>query len=155
MVFGGILALVLAGIAYIVHGFQQRKLKAMLMAETLSCGELGELAQAAADAVEAGSFRHACEVVGTVEAGEQGLLKAPDSGREVVWHRTMVIERYWELEKDSQGNERQVEKTRTVAAHVSEQPFAVRDATGTIVVEPKGASVDAAPMLADRFEQDT
>ena len=37
---------------------------------------------------------------------------------------------------------------------MSEAPFVVRDATGEIVVEVKGADFDNAPVLADSYERD-
>src|SRR5215208_6962755 len=81
-------------------------------------------------------------------------LTAPESGHEVVWHRSEAIEHYWDTERDSDGDTRQVEKTRVVASHVSQAPFVVRDETGEIVVETSGADVDNAPVLADTYERD-
>ena len=49
----------------------------MVLTETLTCAELGELAP-----------------------GDQGVLTAPESGREVVWHRSEAIEHYWDTERD-------------------------------------------------------
>jgi hypothetical protein len=151
---GGGICLVLGAVAYFVYRSQQKSLNSMLLTETLTCGELGELSKAAADAVGAGSFSQACEVVGVAAAGDQGVLTAPESGREVVWHRSEAIEHYWDTERDSDGDKRQVEKTRVVASHVSQTPFVVRDATGEIVVEVAGADVDNPPVLADTYERD-
>jgi hypothetical protein len=151
---GGGICLVLGAVAYFVYRSQQKSLNAMLLTETLTCGELGELSRAAADAVGAGSFSQACEVVGVAAPGDQGVLTAPESGREVVWHRSEAIEHYWDTERDSDGDKRQVERTRVVASHVSQAPFVVRDATGEIVVEVAGADVDNPPVLADTYERD-
>ena len=109
---------------------------------------------AAAEAVGAGSFSRRCEVVGTTAPGPQGPLTAPESGRQVVWHRSEAIEHYRDTERDSKGSERSVEKQRTVAWHASEDPFVVRDGCGEIVVDPRGANVDQAPVIASRFEQE-
>jgi hypothetical protein len=81
-------------------------------------------------------------------------LTAPESGREVVWHRSEAIEHYWDTERDADGDERRVERTRVVASHVSQAPFVVRDQTGEIVVEVAGADVDNAPVLANTYERD-
>jgi E3 ubiquitin ligase len=152
MVIGGIIALIVAAVAYVYAHTQQKSLNAMLLSETLTCGELGELSRAASDAVGAGSFSQACEVVGTAAPGPQGPLKAPDSGREVVWHHTLLTEHYTETRRDSDGREQTEQKTRTVAQHFSQEPFVVKDATGEIVVDPRGANVDEAVKLVDRFD---
>jgi hypothetical protein len=148
----GIIALVVGAVALLVWYLQAKSQKRMALSETLSCGELGELAKAATDVVGGGSFSQRCEVVGVAAAGEHGLLTAPDSGREVVWHQTRVTERYWDEETDSDGTRRRVDKTRVLATHSSEDPFVVQDATGTIVVEPKEAEFDSAPKLVDRID---
>jgi E3 ubiquitin ligase len=154
LIVGGVICLVLGAVAFFVWRSQQGSLNAMLLTETLTCAELGELARAASDAVGAGSFGHPCEVVGVAAAGDQGVLTAPESGREVVWHRSEAIEHYWDTERDSDGDKRQVERTRVVASHVSQAPFVVRDDTGEIVVEVAGADVDNAPVLANTYERD-
>lgn len=154
LIVAGAALLVLALVAYFVWRSQHGSVKAMTLAETLTCAELGELAGAAAEAVGLGSFSQRCEVVGAAAPGEGGVLTAPESGREVVWHRTEVIEHYWETEKDAKGGTRRVERTRRVAGHVSETPFVVRDTSGEIVVEVAGADVDGAPVIADKYERD-
>ena len=142
MVIGGIIALAVAAVAYFYAHSKQKTLRDMTLAETLTCGELGQLSAAAAEAVGTGSFGQACEVVGVAAPGAQGALTAPESGREVVWHRTLLTEHYTTTETDSEGKSREVDKTRVVAQHVSEDPFLVKDATGEIVVDPRGADMD-------------
>jgi hypothetical protein len=151
----GIIALLVAAVALLIWYIEHRSLRRMALSETLSCAELGELAKAATDVVGSGSFSQRCEVVGVAAAGERGLLTAPDSGREVVWHQTRVTEHYWDEETDSDGTRRRVDKTRVVAQHSSEDPFVVQDATGTIVVEPKEAEFDCAPKLVERVDHDS
>jgi hypothetical protein len=56
-------------------------------------------------------------------------------------------------ETDTDGKSRQVEKTRIVAQHESQEPFLVRDATGTIPVDPRGADFDEPFSLVDKFER--
>src|ERR1700754_4589838 len=141
MVIGGIIALVVAAVAFFYARSQQKSLRAMTLTETLTCGELGQLSAAATEAVGAGSFGQACEVVGTAAPGAGGALTAPESGREVVWHRTVLTEHYTTTETDSQGKSHEVDKTRVVASHVTEDPFVVRDATGEIIVDPRGADM--------------
>ena len=153
MVIGGIIALVVAAVAYFYARSQRKSLRAMTLTETLTCGELAQLSSAAAEAVGPGSFGQACEVAGAAAPGAQGVLRAPESGREVVWHRTVLTEHYTATETDSQGKSREVDKTRVVASHATEDPFVVRDATGEIVVDPRGADMDEPFELADRFER--
>jgi hypothetical protein len=122
MVIGGVIALVVAAVAYLFARSQQKSLSAMTLAETLTCGELGQLQSAAAEAVGAGSFGRACEVVGVAAPGASGALTAPESGREVVWHRTVLTEHNTTTETDSEGKSREVDKTRIVAQHVTSSP---------------------------------
>jgi hypothetical protein len=155
MVIGGIILLVIAVVAYVYARSQQKSLSAMTLAETITCGELGQLQSAAAEAVGAGSFGQACEVVGVAAPGASGALTAPESGREVVWHRTVLTEHYTTTETNSEGKSHEVEKTRIVAQHVSQEPFVVRDSTGSIVVDPRGADLDEPFVLADKFERNS
>jgi len=100
LVVAGAILLVLGAVAFFVWRSQHGSLNAMLLTETLTCAELGELSRAASDAVGPGSFSQVCEVVGAAAAGDQGVLTAPESGREVVWHRSQAIEHYWDTERD-------------------------------------------------------
>jgi hypothetical protein len=153
MVIGGIIALVGAAVALFIARSQRKSLRAMTLTETLTCGELGQLSAAAAEAVGGGSFGQACEVVGAAAPGGGGALSAPESGREVVWHRTILTEHYIATETDAQGKSHEVDKTRVVARQESQEQFLVRDATGTIVVDPRGADFDEPFALVDKFER--
>jgi gas vesicle protein len=155
MVIGGIIALVGAAVALLIARSQRKSLRAMTLTETLTCGELGQLSAAAAEAVGGGSFGQACEVVGAAAPGAGGALTAPESGREVVWHRTVLTEHYTATETDSQGKSREVDKTRVVARQETQEPFVVRDATGEIVVDPRGADFDEPFVLVDKFERNS
>lgn len=155
MVIGGIIALVVAAVAYIYAHSQQKSLRDMTLTETLTCGDLGQLSSAAAEAVGSGSFGQECEVVGVAAPGAQGALTAPESGREVVWHRTVLTEHYTATETDSQGKSREVNKTRIVGQQVTQEPFVVKDSTGEIVVDPRGADMDEPFVLADKFERNS
>ena len=56
MVIGGIIALVGAAIALLIARSQRNSLREMTLTETVTCGELGQLSAAAAEAVGSGSF---------------------------------------------------------------------------------------------------
>ncbi len=154
MLVGGVIALALAVGAYFLWRHQRRSLKEMTLAETLTAGDLKSLASAAAEAAGAGAFSHRCELVGKAQAGPQGLAKAPESGEECVWYRTKVTEHYWEWDRDSDGDRRRVERTRTIAQHESEEPFVLTDATGTVTLSPRDADLDEPVKVLDRLDRD-
>ncbi|MDX6698392.1 MAG: hypothetical protein QOE65_1789 [Solirubrobacteraceae bacterium] len=126
----------------------------MTLSETMTAGGLKELADAARSAVGAGSFSQRCELVGQAQPGPQGAAKAPQSDEPAVWYRTKVTEHYWDWERDSDGDRRRVEKTRTLAQHESEDPFAVQDESGRVTLDPRDADIDEPVKIFDRFERD-
>lgn len=126
----------------------------MTLAETLTAGDLTSLASAAAEAAGAGAFSHRCELVGVAQAGPQGPAKAPESGEECVWYRTQVTEHYWEWDRDSDGDRRRVERTRTIAEHESEEAFVLEDDTGRVTLDPRDADLDHPVKVLDRLDRD-
>src|SRR5690349_16742206 len=95
----GVLLLVLTLVAFVVAKAENRTVRAAMETETLTCAELAELSQGVESAVGTGVFSQRCEVVGEAAPGDSGLLHAPESGTEAVWHRTRVLHRYWEMEE--------------------------------------------------------
>ena len=155
LIAGAVLLLVASGLAYWGRS-AQRSARRMTATETLPCGDIAALAQGVAGEVGGGSFRQRCEVVGTAEPGPGGALKAPESGQEVVWHRTEVTQTYWEMERttrDGKTERRRVEKSEVVSSITSTSPFSVRDDSGTVLIAPEGADVDAPEHALDRFER--
>jgi hypothetical protein len=133
---------------------QRRKLGQMRAAQTAGAAELSELSAAVAKDIGAGSFNQVTEVKGTIECGSP--LVSELSQTPCVRYSMSVTreyeESYWE--RDDKGN--QVQRTRrgseSVAANARSVPFQVRDATGSIEVDPEGASfVDE--KVFSRFEQ--
>ena len=133
---------------------QRRKLGQMRAAQTAGAAELSELSAAVAKDIGAGSFNQVTEVKGTIECGSP--LVSELSQTSCVRYSMSVTreyeESYWE--RDDKGN--QVQRTRrgseSVAANTRSVPFQVRDATGSIEVDPEGASfVDE--KVFSRFEQ--
>lgn len=100
--------------------------------------------------------RGRCLVVGEVRAGPSGLQTAPICEVEVAWHRTRVWRRYqtWDMEH---------ENDELVWEHANTGPFALHDATGSVLVNPLVFDPDtaAAPALdhpateeiADEYER--
>ena len=154
MLIAGLICLALAGVALYLYLDQRKKLRAATRTETLQCGQLSELSQAAAEAVGAGSFSHACELVGPAVAPEQGPMTAPESKQACVWHRTKLTEHYWDWERDSDGDRRRVRRTREIHSHTSESSFFVDDGTGRVAIDPKGADIDGEDKVVDRMEED-
>lgn len=132
------------------------KERRMITTETLTCQALGELAAAAAQAAGPGSFRHTCEVTGTVQPGPGGALKSELSSTECVWHKHVVSRKYWETrrERDSDGDyhTRRVESWERVAERRSDQPFLVVDQTGSVGVLAGSREPDGLEQVVDRFE---
>src|SRR3954451_25105980 len=113
MLIGGIIVLALAGAALLVARSQRAKARTATATETLSCADIDMLARGVAGEVGGGVFRQRCEIVGQAVAGEGGLIKAPHSGVDAVWHRSTVQHRYWETEErvvDGQTQRNRVER---------------------------------------------
>jgi E3 Ubiquitin ligase len=152
MIFIGILLLLVAAGLLRWRQVTVRKLTAMTGAETVPCADLAALRDAAAEAAGPGSFRLACEVIGTAEAGDAGLLTAELSSTKCVWHRHVVRRRYESVSTDSKGNRTRTTTTERVAEHSTSTPFVVRDASGTMVVDPGDVTIDRAERVVNRFD---
>jgi hypothetical protein len=154
MLIAGIILIVIALGVVFFERHQTGQANAAKVTETLSCGDIDMLARGVESEV-GGGFHQRCEVVGQAEPGDAGLIKAPHSGVEVVWHRSTVTHRYWEIDEQVVNNERtrnRVEREEQVSDITSAQPFLVRDATGAVAVSPDGADVDRPERVLDRFE---
>ncbi|WP_129667892.1 GIDE domain-containing protein [Phytoactinopolyspora endophytica] len=152
----GLVALVVAGYCgYLLYSTRQRQHE-MITTQTMTAQELRTLQEAATEAAGPGFFEQKCEVVGKAEARPSGTVKSEISETECLWHRHVVKRKYWTTERrrDSKGNyrTRRVEKEETVATRESEDPFHVRDETGTIEVRPKPGVFEHMRQVVDRFE---
>lgn len=151
----GLIGLGIAGFCgYLVFTARQRQHE-MIITETMTARELMTLQAAAAQAAGAGFFRQKCELVGVAQPGPAGTITSELSSTECLWHRHVVIRKYWETERrrDSDGSysNRRVEKKEKVAERESEQPFHVTDDTGSVLVHPAGALQDMKQVVS-RFE---
>jgi hypothetical protein len=151
-VIAAVLVLGAAGL-FIGSGAQKRKLYQIRATETSTAAGLKELAAAVAKHIGAGSFNQVAEVKGTIECAHP--LTAELSETPCV-HYTMSVTReyeetYWQT--DDKGNRtRQTRRgTESMASNTRSVPFLVRDASGTIEVEPTGAKVVEEKVLS-RFE---
>jgi hypothetical protein len=156
MVIAGIVLMLVAAGALWFARSERAAARRVTATETLPCGDIATLSQSVAGEVGGGSFRQRCEVVGTAEPGEAGVLKAPESGVDAVWHSTKVTHKYWVMEEQRDGDSvrrTRAEREETVSDLQSDAPFLVRDESGTILVSPAGATVDEPEQVVDRFER--
>ena len=122
---------------------QKKKLGEIQSTETSTAVDLADLAAAVAKDIGAGSFNQIAEVKGTIECANPLVSELSETS---CVHYSMNVTReyeetYWE--EDSEGHK--VQRTRrgseSVASNARSVPFMVRDSTGTIEVDPAGASI--------------
>jgi hypothetical protein len=105
----------------------------------------GEAAAAGPDAL--------VHVSGDARPGSSGALRAPVSGREVVWHRILVTEEYQTTTRDSEGRTSTRTETRTVADDCTTTPFLLaEDGDALEVVPARRQSLRDVPRLADEWD---
>jgi len=146
--------LVLGGVGmYFGSQSQKKKLDIIKGTETSTAAALKDIASSVAKDIGAGSFNQIVEVKGKIEC-DQPL--ASELSQTPCVHYSMKIDREWEetyWDTDSEGHRTQ--KTRRGSDNVSSNtrsiPFLVRDATGTIKVDPTGASIDSEKVFS-RFD---
>lgn len=154
LIVGILLLVVAAGAAFYAHT-ERRKARVATATETMSCGDIAALSSAVAGEVGGGDFTQRCEAVGAAAAGPNGLLQGPESGADAVWTRTKVTHKYWEMETrrvNDRTERHRVEKESTVSDTTSTTPFALKDATGSVVIHPDGATMDRPEQVLDRFD---
>lgn len=123
------------GVALVAFAlFAQRKYEAMRAAKTLNIADLS--ARPPGDGLT-------CEIKGNAEPGPAGELKGPMSGRQCVWFRTKVEERWREHHRDSRGRSRSTRRSRTLQEDGSPPQFNVRDRTGVALLDFRGTGVDS------------
>lgn len=142
-ILGGVLAAVAVGL-FLGSGSQRRRMYAMQATDTSTAADLAGLAESVAKEIGAGSFNQVTEVKGAVEC--DAPLTGELSGRPCVYY-AMAIRREWEetvSKTDSQGRRTQETRTGsdTVASNTRSTRFRVKDATGSIDVDPAGAKID-------------
>ena len=141
-IIAGIVLVLVAVALYFGSSSQKKRLGEMKAMETESAADLAGLAAAVAEDIGPGSFNQKTEVKGTIECAAP--LVSELSRTSCVRYSMRVNRDYEETfwEKDDKGQE--VQRTRrgseTVASNARSVAFLVRDATGTIEVEPEGAS---------------
>jgi hypothetical protein len=139
-IIGAVLVLGALGL-FLGSGSQKKKLLQIQGTETSTAKQLADLAADVGKEIGAGSFNQVSEVKGTIECARP--LSSELSGTSCVYYSMSVTreyeETYWET--DSQGNRQRRTRrgSESVASNSRSCAFEVRDATGTITVEPDGA----------------
>ena len=156
MLIAGIVLLIVAVGAFLFARHQRAQSRKATATETMSCGDIAQLADGVAGEVGAGDFTQRCEAVGVAKAGPQGLVDAPESKLDAVWVRTKVVHKYWEMvetRNDGRTTRTRQEREETVSEIDSVAPFALTDDTGSVVIHPEGADIDRPEQVVDRFDQ--
>ncbi|MBP7095519.1 MAG: hypothetical protein KBC36_05435 [Spirochaetia bacterium] len=148
-------SLVLGLVFFLVGGSKARKAYDVASTETSRAAEVGALAAAVASEIGAGSFNRIVELKGRAVAVEP--LRAEYSGTDCVWYECVATrlweEEYWE-ESDGRRDRRSRSGSDVVSRIRREPPFRVEDASGGLLVDPRGASVEAEKTFS-RHEADT
>jgi len=130
----------------------QRKVHAMMAAETLSVPQLLELRAISTELAGPGQFRKVCEVVGETVPSPAGMLRSDLAGVDCVWHAHRVQRRYKHYDRDSDGGTRVTTRTETVSELSSPHGFALLRDGHTIGVDHGGKQPDGVQVVLDRFE---
>jgi hypothetical protein len=151
-ILAGILALA-AVVLFFVGRAQGAKALDIQSTETSSAAELASLAAEVAKEIGAGSFTRVAELKGTGECAEP--LVAEMTGTPCLYYRSTVTREYEErvtvTDKDGHRRTETRRGSEQVSSNERRIPFLLRDATGTIGVDPQGAVIDSERSLS-RFE---
>ncbi|MBU0937090.1 MAG: E3 ubiquitin ligase family protein [Spirochaetes bacterium] len=141
-------------VLFLVSRSQSKKAYDMQSVETSSSADLATAAADVAREIGAGSFHQQAELKGKAECDTP--LSSEHAELPCIWYRSTITREYEEryTERDSEGRS----QTRTrrgseiVSTNERRTNFMLRDASGTISIDPEGASMDGEKLLS-RFEQ--
>ena len=150
---GGGLSFALCVVFFLVAGAKARKAFDVASTATSSAAELRTLAEDVAREIGGGAFSRVAELKGRAVAVE--ALRAEYSGTECVWYECTAT-RLWEEEDRDAGREGggsggMRQGSDVVSTVRREPPFRLEDATGGVLVDPRGATVEAEKTWS-RFE---
>ncbi|SFN07640.1 E3 Ubiquitin ligase [Pseudonocardia ammonioxydans] len=153
MLWIGIVLLLAGGGCFWMAVRTQRRVHAMMAAETLAVPELLERARITADLGGGpGGFRLVCEVVGETAPAPVGILRSELAGVECVWHAHRVERRFERRERDDEGRMRTSTHTETVSERTSPHGWPLVRDGHSIGVDPGGVRPDPVEQVLDRFE---
>jgi uncharacterized membrane protein len=151
----GIVLIVLGVVLFFIRRSQQARLLDIRYTKTTTAKDLTDLAKSVSEGVgKAGAFRQIAELKGII-LSETPLIseiaKVP-----CVSYRATVTREYEEVYSETNPETKQVErKTRRASETISNNTrmvnFLIKDATGIVLVNPKGAAMDHETVV-DRFE---
>jgi hypothetical protein len=133
----GLVVLAIAAACLYGARHERSKVDQLQATETYACSDIG-------DAL-AGRL---CEVAGAAQPGPGGLITAPQSGDDGVWFAHKVTRHWWEVEPDDGDSDHRAERRkreRVVSEQRSEQPFAVDDGSGRVLIHHGGHKLERAP----------
>ena len=149
MLIGGLVALVIGVLLLWGSVSAARRMLALRTAKTQTAAELEKLRGEMASEVGAGALRDVCALEGTAEHARP--LSAEISGQPCVYCAVRVDREYEETRQDANGQTTTSRGSETVASNVQQVEFELRAATGTVLVVPADASVDARKTV-ERFD---
>ena len=115
-----------------------RRFEAVTATQTTPCGHVAAMAGVGGGGGVATEGSGHTQCVGQARSGPQGLLTAPCSGTPCVWYRSVTTRTKRTYMRESGY---QLE-TRVEAEDVSEAPFVLTDASGQVLVDPRGVDRD-------------
>lgn len=151
MIWVGVICVGAAVVCFLVARSRKQRVRSMVTTEIFGAKELGTLRDAATDAAGPGTFRYACEITGIVRPGPGGLVKAEMSSTQCVWTRHKITRKYWETERDSDGDEDRVDREQVMSHNRIAPLFAIEDATGQVLVNPGDNEPECAQKVFDKF----
>lgn len=137
---------------FFVQRNERHKAFSIRSAQRMTTAELADLAGAIAKEIGSGSWRDYVKVTGVVEC-DRPLIS--ELRQEACVHYTMIVRREYEeivTEKDNDGKTRTETRrgSEIISSNKQSVPFRLRDAHGTIEVDPHGANIETVTIL-DEF----
>ncbi len=146
MWFLGLLLLATAGGLAWGYRSQQRKLGLIASTEVCTVGHLRELAASMAEGLGTGSLRFPAAVSGKVRSEEPLTSELAEAAS--VYYSMTVSREVEEPSDPTEGKSSTRRSWKQLAHQQRAVPFAIEDATGSLAVDPEGASVTAEQALS-------
>ncbi len=138
----GVILLIVGIVLFFVQKSQKEKFQSIKTARSSTIGELQHTASEIAKEIGAGNWREYVKVRGTIECSEPLVSELKEET--CVYYSMRVMREYEETvtTEDSEGNTTQETQrsSESVASNERSVPFTLRDATGSIPVNPTGGS---------------
>lgn len=151
----GTILMVAGTVLFFVRRSQQAKAFSVKLARPATIADLQTMAQDVAQEIGGGHWRDYVKLSGTIDC-DRPLTS--ELKQEPCVHYTMSVKREYEetiVTKDSNGSSRTSTQrgSETVSSNAQSVPFMLRDATGSIQVNPNNADIETVKIL-DEFRQE-